>query len=356
MKNITLTNDDFNVILSKNKKINLNHFLTWYESLCPSYKFIKDKKKLFQKNSKNIYYATGLKSITIGEDITWEKIYFINHYDFLSDLIEVLDSKKIDYWQNYLYHILSLPTIPLFNAYEIICHSIENKDFLTFNLEKIESLFEVSISLVILPKNIEFVERYLNVFKYIIANNTFNMNWSLVQLSRMVDGLPAYKLDFQLKDIFNNQRVLDLEIEEEQVSKKIVPFIKKQSTYSRVVGTGFHFSIDTRLISLKVNNDLEMSQAQLIYQLNVLSNFINTIREEQKIFWFIDSQFKANNLFEIDAFPKGNEALVFIEKMIEECINDVFTESELEIFLNENYLEQITPISSNIKNQVINKF
>lgn len=358
MPNIILNNDDFNLILSKSKKVDINKFVEWYESLCPSYKFIKDKKKIFQKNSKNIYIAIGLNSVLIGEDISWENLFFLKHFNFLNELVTVLNNKGVNYWENYLNHILSLSSLPLSNMYDVICYAVEDKSFVFKNKNKLKIMIEKSINLLSFPKNTEYIEKYLDIFKYIIANETFEIEWSVIQLSKLVDSLPQYKFQYQLKDIFNTQKVLDLNISENKVSKLILPYIKKKKSYSSVTGTGYHFSINTFLFTLdfKHGDDSKISHSQLNYQLNVLSNFINSISDDKKIFWFIESRFNSNNSFDVNAFPKDNESLFLLQSMIDECVDKVYEERELEIFLNKNYLEFITPITQKQGKQGINKF
>lgn len=355
MQTIIIDNSDFNYILSQQKKLDLQQFISWYEKITPEYLFIKDKKKTFQKNSKNIYSSQSIPSLKIGEDISWDKVFFINHDRFLAPFVEILSNKNFDYWTNYLNYVYELKNLPLSNCYDIICYALENSDFLNKNSNKIIKLINKSILLISNINHKEYIEKYLNIFEFSIGNRLFDIEWLLQCVSHLTQFLAPEQIKYHFKNIFSTNNILDLEVDTTKLHSEILPYLKKQRTHQYIVGTGFHFTINTLLFSISPSYSQKLTQAQINYQLNVLSNFIQSIQSEQKCFWFIDSQFKNNN-FVINAFPKEDSSLNFLKKIIDICLHDKNDEASLEITLNELYLEICTPISIPSKKQEINKF
>lgn len=351
MNTITINNADFNSILSQFKKIDIHQFAAWYESLAPEYYFIKDKKKTFTKNSKNIYSCQGLKSINLGEDISWEKVFFTNHHSFLDAFTTILQKNGFDYWKFYSLHIFNLPNKPIHHTYNIVCYAVENPDFFEENKEPVTELFATLIEQSKLGKNKDYIEKVVNIFEFLLGKPYFTDIWIINKLNELYPYFPSNQKEYFLKSIFNNKQVSNLQIEDKNIHPDIMTYIKKAKNYTEEIGTGFYFSINLNSFSI----DYKLSQAELTINFTNLQQFIANISEEQRIFWFIDSYFKSST-FTINAFPKNDEALFFLQDFIDLCLNEYLEHQKLSIMLEAKYMEISTPSSKNEKKQEINKF
>lgn len=353
MQTITIANEDFNTILAQHKKTDIHKFAAWYESLAPDYHFIKDKKRTFTKNSKNIYSCVDLKPVVIGKDITWDKVFFLNHHDYLESFAEILEEKGVSYWDYYLEHINQLPKKPINHLYEIVCYSLENKDFFQRNKIVLTDFFTELLNQSQSSKNHIYHEKIVNIFEFVFEKDFFDTQWIIIHINSLYPYFADNQKKYFLKTIFNNQKVACLNLDTSSVHSDILAYIDKAKNYKEEIGTGFHLSLDT--VSFAVYHHLSL--AEIVANLNMLNKFISSISEEQLLFWFIDSSFKSIR-YTINAFPKSEPALHFIQDCIDIALNDNIDEKTLMVIFEEKYLI-LSAAGTNTKNQKkqeINKF
>lgn len=243
---IKFTTENWNNILKNHPKIKPDDFNAWFKKISPSYKFIKDLKTTFQKDKKGCLIAKELPSLTLGDDKTWEEIFFVKHGIFFESFIKEVETFGFDYWQEYFNCLNEKKNLYVDGYVSILAYAVDNEEFLLKNnKELIGKLKQLKERVVKDKYALSTIEDLIKIYVSLIITQSSGLIDLLKEVSELLYIIPSKSINYYLKVITASNNLQNISVENEM---GIHPLIKEKlnnlKSYNFVVDNAICFTLN----------------------------------------------------------------------------------------------------------------
>lgn len=338
MNHVKFTTENWNNILKKHPKIKIDEFNGWFNKLTPKYKFIKDIKATFQKNPKGIWSAKTLPGVTLGLDVEWEHIFFVNHGIFFESFVTELENCNFDFWQKY-WECLSAKENAYVKGYcKVFEHAIHDENFYKKNNVLLEKeLNKVRVSLVEEDSfNVDIMDKIIGIYLSMIQLENGDIHQRLRDLTSLLNKLPEKSALYHIKMIGILPQEVSIAVEDDKlIHPKIREKVTNLRTYNYIEDKALVFDLNIRSseeIYKKDSNSVRLvliSFMEFIGQLNLGKNS-----------YFYELRLN-HEYFQIKAMLKNSDEHELLKKLLDKLL-DVLEDKEDLVGNPNTYWEEIT--------------
>lgn len=196
MSIIKFETENWNAILKKSGKIRIEDFIKWFNQITPQYKYIKEK-SVFEKSPKGLWSAKKLPEVNIGEDGLWDKIFFINHKEFLNGFVSELENKGFLYWDEYFKYLNSQQKKSVQSYISVYENAINDKEFLDRNTKQLELNLKNIVELL----KSEQLEKMIDITKELLELTNLDSIIVLESLSNLLEKVDGKSVTYHYKNL-----------------------------------------------------------------------------------------------------------------------------------------------------------